>query len=110
VTDPRKILLEQMAILRRSLDPKVLDRARLAAQAQEPYDKEAARTVIRTFLTAKSRADGGAFQRRLMESLKTGVIVDAESPPPTAAPAKRWIGPSDPRTQATLAKPGPKRR
>jgi len=87
VTDPRKTLLQMMASLRQTIDPKVLDRARLASEGKVPYDKEAARAAVRGFLEAKSRSDGGAFQRRLAEALKR----EAATPPPPdpAPPAKR---------------------
>jgi hypothetical protein len=90
VNDPRKTLLQQIAALRKTIDPKVLNRAKLAAEGKEPYDKEAARAAVNSFLTEKNRQDGGAFQRKLMAALKTG---GGTTPPPPAPPTpKRRIG------------------
>lgn len=85
MTDPRQTLLQMIASLRKGIDPKVLDRARLATEGKEPYDKEAARAAVRNFLEAKARTDGGAFQRKLTEALKR----EAASPPPPEAPPAR---------------------
>jgi len=82
--DPRLTLLQQMAELRKGIDPKVLDRARLASEGKEPYDKEAARAAVRSFLDAKSAADGGAFKRRLLDALKK---LDSEPPAEPSRPA-----------------------
>ena len=82
--DPRHTLLQQMAILRKGLDPKVLERARLASTGAVPYDKETARAAVRNFLDAKSSADGGAFKRKLLDALKK---YDA-APPPSEAPPR----------------------
>ncbi|MEI7608442.1 MAG: hypothetical protein WCJ64_13785 [Rhodospirillaceae bacterium] len=83
--DPRKTLLQQMADLRKTIDPKVLDRARLAQEGKEPYDREAARAAVRGFLDAKTSADGGAFKRKLLAALKQ---FDA-NPPPEPQPTRR---------------------
>jgi len=96
VNDPRKTLLQQVAALRQNIDPKVLQRAKLAAEGKEPYDKEAARAAVNSFLTAKARQDGGAFQRKLMAALKAGgptPPTPASTPtPPAAPPPKRRTG------------------
>lgn len=94
MADPRDELLRQIRAIRQRIDPAVLKRASeaaLGAQAGgtqtggtqagtrtkppaepspliEPYDKEAARTVVQTFL--QSRHDGGQFAMRLMAALK----------------------------------------
>ena len=86
--DPRKTLLQQIADLRKSIDPKVLDRAHLATQGKEPYDKEAARAAVRNFLDAKSAADGGAFKRRLLEALKQYDAAPPPSDPPRRIPRR----------------------
>ena len=92
MNDPRKTLLQQIAALRQSIDPKVLDRAKFAAEGKEPYDKEAARAAVTTFLTAKSRQDGGAFQRRLMAALKSAGANPTEPPPtPPPSPVRRRL-------------------
>ncbi len=95
MNDPRKTLLQQVAALRRSIDPKVLDRAKLATEGKEPYDKDAARAAVSNFLTAKSREDGGAFQRRLMAALKAAGSTPATetptTPSPSPAPVRRRI-------------------
>jgi hypothetical protein len=112
VNDPRKTLLLQMAALRRAIDPAVLRRVEQVAQGQEPYDKAAAQAVVRSFLAAKTKADGGAFQRRLLAALKTEALAGTPAPAPAKpppAPNKPWVGPSDPRTQTVAPKRPPKR-
>lgn len=106
MTDPRQTLLQMMTALRKTIDPKVLDRARLASEGKEPYDKEAAHTVVRNFLAAKSRSDGGAFQRKLMDALRKEAAA-VEAPPPDTAPK-----PPAPKTPGTkpLGKPAPPAR
>ncbi len=84
MNDPRKTLLQQVAALRKAIDPKVLDRAKLAAEGKEPYDKEAARAAVNTFLAAKNRQDGGAFQRKLAAALKAGGGITPATSPPTS--------------------------
>ena len=95
MNDPRKTLLQQVAALRRTIDPKVLNRAKLATEGKEPYDQDAARAAVSNFLTAKSREDGGAFQRRLMAALKaaggTPPNDPPAAPPPSPAPVRRRI-------------------
>lgn len=83
MADPRDELLRQIRAIRQRIDPAVLKRASEAALgaqagagagarpkpvAAEPYDKEAARTVVQNFL--QSRHDGGQFAMRLMAALK----------------------------------------
>ncbi|MEI8395617.1 MAG: hypothetical protein WCF85_12825 [Rhodospirillaceae bacterium] len=94
MTDPRKLLLEQIAALRRTIDPALLNRVRLASEGKEPYDRDAARAAVRGFLTAKTAKDGGAFQRRLLEALKkeAGAPLPVPEPPPRSPPPKRRAG------------------
>ena len=95
-----------MAALRNTVDPKVLDRVRLAAEGKEPYDKENARAAVTAFLAAKSRNDGGAFQRKLMEALRKDAATASEAPPPPKpAPPK-----APPPTTRPLGKAPPPRR
>ena len=42
MSDPREELLRQMAVLRKSLDPKVIERLDLATEGKVPYDRETA--------------------------------------------------------------------
>jgi hypothetical protein len=70
MTDPREELLRQMAALRNSLDPKVIERLDLAAEGKVPYDRETAQSAVRQFLATKH--DGGKFQRKLVDALKKG--------------------------------------
>ncbi len=86
--DPRKTLLQQIADLRKGIDPKVLDRARLASEGKEPYDKEAARAAVRGFLDAKSAADGGVFKRKLLDALKKHDAAPPPSEPPKRSPRR----------------------
>lgn len=76
--DAKSELLRQIRAIRRRIDPDVLAKAERAAQAAEaartlppdqvPYDKDAAREVVATFL--RSRNDGGRFAMALMENLR----------------------------------------
>ena len=68
MSDPRQELLRQMAALRKSLDPKVVERLDLATEGKVPYDRETAQTAVRQFLA--TRTDGGKFQKKLVEALK----------------------------------------
>jgi hypothetical protein len=70
MSDPRQELLRQMAALRKSLDPKVVERLDLATEGKVPYDRETAQSAVRQFLA--TRQDGGRFQKRLVEALKKG--------------------------------------
>ncbi|KPF86484.1 hypothetical protein IP70_09495 [alpha proteobacterium AAP38] len=77
-SDAKAELLRQIRTIRRRIDPDVLARAQKAAEAadaartlppdQVPYDKDAARDVVASFL--QSRNDGGRFAMALMENLK----------------------------------------
>ena len=93
MNDPRKTLLQQVAALRKAIDPKVLDRAKLAAEGKEPYDKEAARAAVNTFLVAKNRQDGGAFQRKLAAALKAGGGADPATPSQATSRPQQTKGP-----------------
>lgn len=64
----RKNLLRQMEALRRTIDPKLLNRAKLAAFGKVPYDRDAAKQAVGAFL--EKRDDDGAFRRKLEEALK----------------------------------------
>jgi cytochrome c biogenesis protein ResB len=70
MSDPRQELLRQMAALRKSLDPKVVERLDLATEGKVPYDRETAQNAVRQFLA--TRQDGGRFQKKLVEALKKG--------------------------------------
>ncbi|HYC03724.1 MAG TPA: hypothetical protein VED40_10545 [Azospirillaceae bacterium] len=85
MADPRDELLRQMRAIRERLDPDLLERAGQAAEAIQsgkakpapepepemvPYDKEAARAAVMSFLQA--RHDGGQFAQKLMEAMKRG--------------------------------------
>jgi hypothetical protein len=70
MSDPREELLRQMAALRNSLDPKVIERLDLATEGKVPYDRESAQSAVRQFLATKH--DGGKFQRKPVEALKKG--------------------------------------
>lgn len=102
VSDPRQDLLRQMMALRRSLDPKLLERAKLAVFGKVPYDRENARAAVGAFL--EERNDGGAFKRRLEAALRReGAALDlAEAPPDaTAKPAGEPL-PDRPRRPGRL--------
>lgn len=66
--DIRKELLRRMTALRQTIDPKVLNRAKLATFGKVPYDQEAAKQAVSQFLD--QRDDGGAFRRKLEQALK----------------------------------------
>jgi len=66
--DIRKQVLEQMRVIKRRLDPDVVDRVRLAKEGKVPYDRENARAAVDHFL--QSLDDGGRFRRKLAERLK----------------------------------------
>ncbi|CAK0750930.1 Methylmalonyl-CoA carboxyltransferase [Azospirillaceae bacterium] len=68
MTDPRKQLLETMAAIRETLNPKVVERLDLATQGKVPYDKDAAREAVKLFLAEKK--DGGRFKAQLAERMK----------------------------------------
>jgi hypothetical protein len=66
--DLRQDLLRQMAAIRERLDPKLVQRAKLAAFGQVPYDRDVAKQAVSRFLDA--RDDGGAFRRKLEDALR----------------------------------------
>ncbi|MGQ9365631.1 hypothetical protein [Azospirillum sp. ST 5-10] len=68
MNDLRKDLLRRMAEIRRGLDPKLLDRARLAAFGKVPFDRDTARAAVARFLDG--RDDDGEFRRRLEDALR----------------------------------------
>ncbi|WP_431857264.1 hypothetical protein [Azospirillum sp.] len=84
--DLRKELLRRMAALRQTIDPKVLNRAKLATFGKVPYDQETAKQAVSQFLD--QRDDGGAFRRKLEQALKQeGAALDLESGKDTAPKA-----------------------
>lgn len=84
MSDLRKELLRQMKAIREKMDPKLVERARLAALGKVPYDSDAAKEAVGHFLDAKR--DGGAFRRKLEQALKAeGAALDfddGEKAPP----------------------------
>lgn len=68
MSDPRKELLQQIRAIRERMDPKLVERAKLAVFGKVPYDSDAAREAVGHFLDA--RADGGAFRAKLEQALK----------------------------------------
>ncbi|TWB43896.1 hypothetical protein [Nitrospirillum pindoramense] len=91
MADPRDELLRQIRAIRRRIDPQVLEKAAAAAERMQtaraapaasgggsgasaeapsdiPFDRQAARDVVMTFL--QSRHDGGRFAMKLMEEMK----------------------------------------
>ena len=76
--DIRKDLLKRMAALRQTIDPKVLNRTKLAMFGKVPYDQDVAKEAVAKFLDA--RDDGGAFRRKLEQALKDkGASLDLET-------------------------------
>ncbi|KAA0577462.1 hypothetical protein FZ983_21575 [Azospirillum sp. B21] len=91
MSDLRKDLLRQMKAIRDRMDPKLVERAKLAALGKVPYDSDAAKEAVGHFLDAKR--DGGAFRRKLEQALKAeGETLDldteAKAPPPVKPPEK----------------------
>ena len=87
MSDIRKDLLRKMAALRQTIDPKVLNRTKLAMFGKVPYDQEVAKQAVAQFLDA--RDDGGAFRRKLEQALKQeGATLDLDTAAPAPAPAK----------------------
>lgn len=83
--DPRKELIRQMAALRRRLDPKVVEQAKLAVFGQVPFDRDNAKAAVGEFL--ENRRDGGAFRRKLEEALRReGDRLDLDAPSGEEAP------------------------
>jgi len=79
MSDVRKDLLRQMAALRQTIDPKVLDRAKLAMFGKVPYDQDVAKEAVARFL--ETRDDGGAFRRKLEQALqREGAKLDLDAP------------------------------
>lgn len=94
MSDPRQDLLRQMMALRRRLDPKLLERAKLAVFGKVPYDRENARAAVGEFLD--KRDDGGAFRRRLEAALKReggALNLDPDPVRPVEPPAGEPAGP-----------------
>ncbi|WP_372398279.1 hypothetical protein ABMY26_16275 [Azospirillum sp. HJ39] len=95
MSDLRKELLRQMKAIRDRMDPKLVERAKLAVFGKVPYDSDAAKEAVGHFLDA--RDDGGAFRRKLEQALKAeGAALDLDgepaspepTPTPTPTPAK----------------------
>lgn len=82
MTDPREKLLQQIRDIREKMDPKLVERAKLAVFGKVPYDRDSAQQAVGHFLDARN--DGGAFRRKLAQALKAeGAGLDLD-PPPTA--------------------------
>jgi len=90
MSDPRKELLQQIRAIRARMDPKLVERAKLAVFGKVPYDSASAKEAVGHFLDG--RDDGGAFRRKLEQALKEeGGTLDLEPPPaaePPPAPVK----------------------
>ncbi|CAO3354895.1 hypothetical protein [Azospirillum palustre] len=89
MSDLRKELLRQMKAIRERMDPKLVERARLAALGKVPYDSDAAKEAVGHFLDAKR--DGGAFRRKLEQALKdegASLDLDGEKAPPPVKPRR----------------------
>lgn len=92
MADIRQDLLRRMAALRQTIDPKVLNRTKLAMFGKVPYDQEVAKEAVAQFLDA--RHDGGAFRRKLEQALQQeGATLDLDTPKDDPPPPKpRRIG------------------
>ncbi|MBY6264621.1 hypothetical protein EI613_22260 [Azospirillum sp. 412522] len=90
MSDLRKDLLRQMKAIRDRMDPKLVERVKLAALGKVPYDSDAAKEAVGHFLDAKR--DGGAFRRKLEQALKAeGAALDideGEKAPPSGKPGR----------------------
>ncbi|PWC50166.1 hypothetical protein [Azospirillum sp. TSA6c] len=89
MSDLRKELLRQMKAIRERMDPKLVERARLAALGKVPYDSDAAKEAVGHFLDAKR--DGGAFRRKLEQALKdegASLDLDGEKASPPVKPRR----------------------
>ncbi|WP_042704831.1 hypothetical protein [Azospirillum sp. B506] len=89
MSDLRKELLRQMKAIREKMDPKLVERAKLAALGKVPYDSDAAKEAVGHFLDAKR--DGGAFRRKLEQALKAEgatLDLDGEKAPPPIKPRR----------------------
>ena len=86
MSDPRKELLRQIKAIREKMDPKLIERAKLAVFGKVPYDSASAKEAVGHFLDA--RDDGGAFRRKLEQALKKegGTLDVTEPPAPAPAP------------------------
>ncbi len=99
--DIRKDLLRRMAALRQTIDPKVLNRTKLAMFGKVPYDQDVAKEAVARFLDA--REDGGAFRRKLEQALKQeGATLDLDDATGTDA-AKDGRHPLKPRRIGRIA-------
>ncbi len=80
MTDPREKLLQQIRDIREKMDPKLVERAKLAVFGKVPYDRDNAQQAVGHFLDARN--DGGAFRRKLAQALKAeGAGLDLDPPP-----------------------------
>lgn len=89
MSDPREELLRQIRAIRAKMDPKLVERAKLAVFGKVPYDSASAKEAVGHFLDG--RDDGGAFRRKLEQALKEeGGTLDLEPPAaePPPAPVK----------------------
>lgn len=87
MSDLRKDLLRQMKAIRDRMDPKLVERAKLAALGKVPYDSDAAKEAVGHFLDAKR--DGGAFRRKLEQALKAeGGTLDLDTEGKAPSPVK----------------------
>lgn len=85
--DLREELLRQIKAIREKMDPKLVERAKLAVFGKVPYDSASAKEAVGHFLDARS--DGGAFRRKLEQALKEeGGALDLAKPEPPPAPVK----------------------
>lgn len=86
--DPRDELLRQLRAIREKMDPKLVERAKLAVFGKVPYDSASAKEAVGHFLDA--RGDGGAFRRKLEQALKAeGAELDVgPAKPEPPAPVK----------------------
>ncbi len=84
-SDPRKELLQQIKAIRERMDPKLVERAKLAVFGKVPYDSASAKEAVGHFLDG--RDDGGAFRRKLEQALKAeGGSLDLDPPAAEAPP------------------------
>ncbi|AWK86353.1 hypothetical protein [Azospirillum thermophilum] len=66
-SDPRKDLLRQIRAIREELDPKLVERAKLAVFGKVPYDRDNARAAVAHFLAG--RKDGEELRAELERTL-----------------------------------------
>ncbi|MFD1626668.1 hypothetical protein [Azospirillum griseum] len=87
MTDPREKLLQQIRDIREKMDPKLVERAKLAVFGKVPYDRDNAQQAVGHFLDARN--DGGAFRRKLAQALKAeGAGLDLDPPPSAPSEGK----------------------